>query len=78
MAPAELAQAIDKMTDEELQREALGAIGRELGAYGLARFLRTYRGGGSGDYTRDRHQWLDKLTLDEIITGARELDKTRG
>ena len=40
-------------------------IHRELGVYGLARFLRVYRA-GIGDYTRDRHQWLEGLTVHEL------------
>ncbi|MBS1830773.1 MAG: hypothetical protein JST93_36085 [Acidobacteria bacterium] len=41
------------MTDEEFYRNALEVLQRELGADGLARFLRLSRSGG-GDYTRDR------------------------
>ena len=35
------------------------------GVYGLARFLRVYRA-GTGDYTRDRHPWLQGLTVQEL------------
>jgi hypothetical protein len=35
---------------------------RELGVYGLARFLRVYRA-GTGDYARDRQQWLHWLSV---------------
>jgi len=66
MAALELVEQVDKMTDDELERHALTILQRELGVYGLARFLRVYRA-GSGDYTRDRHQWLDGLTMDEVL-----------
>ena len=66
MAPLEMAETIDKMNADEFERFALEILTRELGVYGLARFLRTYRK-GSGDYTRDRHQWLDGLTVDDIL-----------
>jgi hypothetical protein len=59
-------QEIEKMTDDQFRDFALDILSRELGLYGYARFLQVYRP-GSGDYTRDRHQWLDGLTLDEII-----------
>jgi hypothetical protein len=36
-----------------------------VGVNGLARFLRVYRA-GAGDYTRDRHQWLKGLTVQEL------------
>jgi len=61
-----MAVAIDKMTDEQFQRHALGVLKRELGADGLARFLRLHRS-GEGDYTRDRDKWQKDLTLDEIM-----------
>jgi hypothetical protein len=56
---------LEQMTDEQFERHALDIIHRELGAYGLARFLRVYRAGG-GDYTRDCHQWLQGLTVQEL------------
>jgi hypothetical protein len=55
-----------KMSDEEFRQHVFGIMERELGVYGLARFLRVYKV-GSGDYTRDRHQWLDGLTVDDIL-----------
>ena len=62
--------ALDKMTDEEFERHTLKLLSKELGPYGMARFLRTFRT-GTGDYTRDRHKWLDHLTFDEILEQAR-------
>ncbi len=58
--------AIDKMTDDQFERHALEVLKRELGADGLARFLRLHRS-GTGDYTRDRIQWQKDLTVDEIV-----------
>ncbi len=66
MAPLEVAEMVDKMSADEFERYALDILTRELGVYGLARFLRTYRK-GSGDYTRDRHQWLDGITVEEAM-----------
>ena len=37
---------------------------------GFARFLRVYRA-GTGDYTEDRHQWLDGLTVKDILGDRR-------
>jgi len=42
-----------------------GHFRRELGVYGLARFLRVYRA-GTGDYTRDRHQWLQGISVEDL------------
>jgi hypothetical protein len=58
--------ALEEMTDEQFERHTLGLLQKELGPYGMARFLRTRRG-SSGDYTRDRHKWLDGVTVDDIL-----------
>jgi hypothetical protein len=63
--------AIDKLTDEQFQRHALEVLKRELGADGLARFLRLHRS-GPGDYTRDRDEWQKDLTLDQVLESIRE------
>jgi hypothetical protein len=65
--------ALEEMTDEQFERHTLGLLQKELGPYGMARFLRTSRS-GSGDYTRDRHKWLDKLTMDEILDESQRLE----
>jgi hypothetical protein len=54
-----------EMTDEEFERQTLHVIAREFGPGGLARFLMAFRS-GHGDYTAERHQWLDSLTLEDI------------
>jgi hypothetical protein len=58
--------SIDRMTDEDFERHALAILQRELGLDGLARFLRLNRAIG-GDYTRDRHKWLNGATIDDIM-----------
>jgi hypothetical protein len=66
MAPLEMVEQVDKMNDDQLEHHALTILQRELGVYGLARFLRVYRA-GSGDYTQDRHQWLGELSVEEAL-----------
>ncbi len=58
--------SIETMTDEQFERHALEVLGRELGADGLARFLRLHRS-GPGDYTKDRMQWQKNLTIQEVL-----------
>jgi hypothetical protein len=65
MAGTEALTEIDQIDDIEFERRTLAAIRHELGLGGLARFLMTYRS-GRGDYTAERHQWLDKITPEEI------------
>lgn len=57
---------VGQMSDEEFESHALGILRRELGVDGLARFLRVYRS-GSGNYTRDRHRWLEGATIEDIM-----------
>lgn len=57
---------ISSLSDEEFERRTLDAIQREFGLGGLARFLMIYRS-GKGDYSADRRQWLDGLTMAGIL-----------
>ena len=58
---------IEKMTMEQIRRVGLDALERELGVVGMTRFLQMFET-GHGDYTAERRQWLDHLTLDEIYS----------
>ena len=53
------------MTPIELNRKGFQALVEALGYVDAIRFLKLFDN-GSGDYTQERHQWLDKLSLDEI------------
>jgi hypothetical protein len=54
------------MTPIELRRQGLAALRKELGYVGMVRFLHQFDA-GSGDYTEERHQWQDALTVSEIV-----------
>lgn len=54
------------LSDPEVRRAGLEAPSERLGPAGLIRFLRMFDQ-GHGDYTAGRHQWLDPLTLDDIV-----------
>jgi hypothetical protein len=64
---------LENMSDEDFERHALAVLQRELGLDGLARFLRLYRS-GTGDYTRDRHRWLEAATIQEIMAEVERRD----
>ncbi len=55
-----------ELTDEQFERHGLDLLMRELGADGLARFLRLNRS-NSGDYAVDRDVWQSKVTVDQIV-----------
>lgn len=63
-----------QMTPAEIQSRGFAALARELGPVEYVRFLQQIMP-GRGDYSKDRHQWLDQLTPDEIHAGIDRLQK---
>lgn len=59
------------MTPRSLRQQGLAALRRELGYAGMVRFLQQLDA-GSGDYTKERHQWQDELTVADIGTQIKE------
>lgn len=51
-----------------LRKAGLDALAKKLGPLGMVRFLQQYES-GSGDYTREREQWLKDVELDAILEG---------
>lgn len=62
------------MTPDQIRRAGLAALARELGPVGMVRFLQQFEI-GKGDYTTERHEWLDSVTIDEIMEQLRERHK---
>ena len=54
------------MTPIELHRKGFKALVDALGYVDAVKFIGQFDR-GSGNYTEERHQWLDKLTMDNII-----------
>jgi hypothetical protein len=57
---------VTTMTPVQIQRTGMEVLVREMGVVGLIRFLQQFDM-GRGNYTEDRHEWLDDLTLDEVL-----------
>ena len=55
----------DEMTTEQIRHAGMDALRRELGVVGMTRFLQMFDT-GHGDYTKDRHEWQDQMTVEEI------------
>ena len=55
------------MTPIEINRIGYRALVDALGFDGAIRFMRQFDS-GEGDYTNQRQQWLDKLSLEDIVT----------
>ena len=62
--------ANETMTDAEFDRIAFDVLRRELGADGLARFIRLHRS-GAGDYTAGRTDWQQSIAVDDIAESIR-------
>ena len=54
------------MTPTELRRKGFQALVDALGVVDAIRFLQQYDP-GHGDYTKERHQWLEPLTMDDFL-----------
>ena len=63
------------MTPIELHRKGFQALVNSLGIVDAIRFIHQYDS-GSGDYTKERHQWLDKLTMEEILADIETRQQT--
>src|SRR5260370_29921984 len=50
----------------EVNQKATEILVREIGVVDTQRFLSQFRV-GSGDYTAERGQWLDDLSLEQIV-----------
>ena len=66
---------IQMMTPQQIRVAGLAALSRELGLVGMIRFMQQFEM-GQGDYSKDRHQWLDKYTVDDIAQMVREKKAT--
>jgi len=55
----------------ELRRQGLAALRKELGYVDMVRFLHQFDG-GNGDYTKERHQWQDELTVADLVMQIKE------
>jgi hypothetical protein len=54
------------MTPIEIRRQGLAAVHNELGYIGMVRFL-NQSDAENGDYTKNRRQWQDGLTVADIV-----------
>lgn len=55
------------MTPIEMNKLGYQALSSALGFDGMVRFLSQFDL-GQGDYTQERHQWLDNLSLDDVFS----------
>jgi hypothetical protein len=58
-------------TQQEIIRQGYKALVYSLGVADTIRFIQ-YFSPGKGDYTKERHQWLDKLSLEDFISEMKQ------
>lgn len=61
-----------RRTTDEVTTAGLEALWRELGMVDAIRFLRLFVR-NDGDYSNDRHAWVDSLSADDIQRMVEEL-----
>jgi hypothetical protein len=52
-----------------IRRMGIEALTEKLGPVGMIEFLRQFDS-GYGDYTKERHEWLDDIDIDTIVKQA--------
>ena len=62
---------VQMMTPQQIRIAGLTALTRELGLVGMIRFMQQFEL-GQGDYSKDRHKWLDQYTVDDIAKMVQE------
>ncbi len=62
------------MTTNEIRKVGMAVLIKALGPAGTSRFIQQFEI-GRGDYTRDRHQWLDKISAEEVLNELKLLEK---
>lgn len=67
---------IQQLTPSNIRKLGLEALAKELGPIGMVRFLQQYEE-GSGDYTKEREEWLKGLKVKDIIKEMKEKRKKR-
>lgn len=62
---------VQAMTPQQIRAAGMAALSRELGIVGMIRFMQQFEM-GQGDYSKDRHQWLDQYSVADIAKLAQE------
>ena len=64
------------MTPAEIQQAGLAALARELGLDGMVQFLQQFEI-GHGDYSTERHEWLDGENVASVVDAIRRRHASR-
>jgi len=50
----------------QIRQMGIEVLNRELGPVAMVRFLQQYES-GYGDYSKERHIWIDKISVSDIV-----------
>ena len=66
------------LTLDEIYRQGLQALRDRLGRADMIRFLQQFER-GEGDYARERHVWVDRMSLEDIraLAGAKSPERKK-
>jgi len=53
-----------------IRRMGIEALTEKLGPVGMVEFIRQFDS-GYGDYTKERHEWLDDIDIETIVKQAK-------
>ncbi|MEB3148770.1 MAG: hypothetical protein VKL60_07065 [Sphaerospermopsis sp.] len=62
-------------THNEIIKQGYDALIKSLGVADAIRFIQ-YLSPGKGDYTKERHQWLDNQTLADVFAEMNQVEDT--
>jgi hypothetical protein len=55
-----------------IRKMGIEALNEKLGPVGMVEFMRQFDS-GYGDYTKERHNWLDGLTIEDISSEIKKI-----
>ncbi|MDR1149008.1 MAG: hypothetical protein LBK66_10295 [Spirochaetaceae bacterium] len=55
-----------------IRKLGIEALNEKLGPLGMVEFMRQFDS-GYGDYTKERHDWLDELTIEDISNEIKKI-----
>lgn len=62
-------------TQQEIVRLGYQALIESLGVVDTIRFIQFFSP-GEGDYTKERHQWLDNISLEGLFNSMKQLPES--
>ena len=68
-------RTVQTLKPNDVRTRGYKALKRKLGPVGLLKFMHQFER-GRGDYSRERHALVDRLSLDAIIKGIRKQRET--